>query len=312
MPRAGIAISENFGDLLEPGLRKIYTEQHEALPEMRPMLFNVQSSSTSYEKDSSVGSFGDMEVFKGTVAYDDVSQGYDVTYTHVQLTKGFKVERALFDDDLYNIISRKPRGLAIAANRTMEKYAASVFNNAFSGSGSLTVDGVTVLSNTEGQALCSTAHPYSPDDSTTQSNSGTSAISPTAIEATRRAFATLKDDRGNLISVQPDLLLVPREREETAWEIIASKGKVDTAHNNANFHFGKYKLAVWDYLTDSTDWFMIDSSMMKMYLNWFDRVSLEFFKDKEFDTLISKFANYARCSYGWSDWRWVYGHNVAD
>jgi hypothetical protein len=311
MARAGLAISGNFGDLLEPGLRKIYTDQYEMLPEMRPLLFNVQPANTSYEKDSSVGSFSDMEVFKGTIQYDDVEQGYDVTYRHIQLAKGFRVERALFDDDLYNVIARKPRGLAIAANRTFEKYSASVFNNAFTGSGTIVVDGVTVLSNTEGVSLCSTAHPYSPSDSTTQSNSGTSALSPASVEATRILMAALKDDRGNKISVQPDLILVPRNLEETGWEIISSKGKVDSAENNANFHFGKYKLAVWDYLTDSNNWFMIDQTMMRMYLNWFDRIPLEFFKDKDFDTLISKFANYARCSYGWSDWRWVYGHNVA-
>jgi hypothetical protein len=308
MPRAGIALSENFGDLLEPGLRKIYTEQYDMLPEMRPLLFNVQGSSTSYEKSSSVGSFGDMEVFKGTIQYDDVEQGYDVTYRHVQLAKGFKVERALFDDDLYNVIARKPRGLAISANRTFEKYAASIFNNAFTGSGTIVVDGETILSNSEGQALCSTAHPYSPSDSTTQSNYGTSALSPAAVEATRIAMAAIKDDKGQLISVMPDLILVPRALEETAWEIISSKGKVDSAENNANFHFGKYKLAVWDFMTDANDWFMIDSTMMRQYLNWFDRIPLEFYKDKEFDTLLSKFANYARCSFGFDDWRWCYGH----
>lgn len=312
MPRAGIAITENFGDLLEPGMRKIYTDQYAQVPEMRPMLYNVQPSSTSYEKDSDVGSLGDMEVFKGTVPYDDVGQGYDVTYTHIRLAKGFKVERDLFEDDLYNIIAKKPRGLSLSAARTFEKYSATPFNTAFSGSGTIVVDGVTVLSNTEGQALCSSSHPYSPDDATTQDNALSSAISPTAVETTRRAFRKFKDDRGNFITPNPDLLLVPVDREETAWEIISSKGKVDTSHNNANFHFGKYKLAVWDYLTDSTNWFMIDSLLMKMYLNWFDRIPLQFYKDKEFDTLIAKFANTARISYGWTSWEWIIGHSVAD
>ena len=124
-------------------------------------------------------------------------------------------------------------------------------------------------------------------------------------------MAGLKDDRGNLISVQPDLILVPRNLEETAWEIISSKGKVDSAENNANFHFGKYKLAVWDYLTDTNNYFVIDSAMAKMFLQWFDRIPLEFFQDKSFDTLIAKYAAYDRFSFGWSDWRWVYGQKVS-
>ncbi len=304
------AISENFGDLLEPGLRKIFSDQYKDIPEMRSLIYNVSSSSTSYEKDSSVGAFGDMPVFQGTIEYDDVYQGYDVTYTAAEFAKGFKIERKLYDDDLYNIISKKPRGLAVSARRTQEKYAASVFNDAFSGSGTIVVDGNNVLSNSESLSLCNNSH-TSTAISSTQDNLGTTALSATSVEAARVAMAAFKDDRGNLISVQPDLLLVPRNLEETAWEIISSKGKVDSAENNANFHYGKYKLGVWDYLTDSNNWFMIDSALAKMFLNWFDRIPLEFFQDKSFDTLISKFAGYARYSFGWSDWRFVYGQEVS-
>jgi hypothetical protein len=158
-------------------------------------------------------------------------------------------------DDLYNIISKKPRGLAIAAKRTMEKLGASVFNDAFTGTGSITVEGTTVLSNSEKLSLCNDAH-TSTATATTQDNSGTSALSATAVEATRILMAGYKDDKDNLISVQPDLILCPRNLEETAWEIISSKGKVDTAENNPNFHEGKYKLAVWDFLQKDSPYYV--------------------------------------------------------
>ena len=305
-----VAISENFADILEPGLRKVYSDQFQAPEEMRPLLFNVQPATTSYVKDSSVGAFGDMEVFKGTIPYDEVVQGYDVTYTDVQLAKGFKVERKLLDDDLYGIILRKPQGLALAAHRTFEKHGASVFNNSFSGSGTIVVDGITVLSHSEGLSLCNTGHTNN-RTSTTQSNSGTSARSATAVEATRKLMRKFKDDTDNFIVSSADLILTGIDGEEDFWEIIATKGKVDSAENNANFHFGKYKLAVWDYITSSKDWWMIDSTMMKMFLNWFDRIPLEFFQDRSSETLIAKFANYARVSFGFSSWEWIYGHDVA-
>ena len=305
------AISENFGDLLEPGLRKIFTDQYNELPSMLGALFNMQSTDSSYEKDSQVGSFSDFPTFEGQISYDEVYQGYDTTYRPAEFAMGFKVERKLFDDDLYNIIAKKPRGLAIAAKRSREKYGAQVFNNAFAGSGSLAINGVTVLSATEGVSLCNSSHPSSAPGVAVQSNAGSTALSATAVEATRLLMTQYADDRGNLISVMPDMILAPRNLEQTAYEIIASKGKVDSAENNENFLYGRYKLAVWDFLTDSNNWFMIDSSMMKQFLNWFDRVPLEFFKDKDFDTLISKFASYMRFSMGWSDWRWIYGHAVS-
>lgn len=304
------ASSENFGDLLEPGLRKIFTEQYNEIPSMLGALYNVQDSDTSYEKDSSVGNFDDFPAFQGQVSYDDVYQGYDVTYTHAEFSKGFKIERKLFDDDLYNVIAKKPSGLSRAAKRTREKYGAQTFNNAFSGSGTIVVNGVTVLNNTEAKSLCSTTH-TSTATSTTQSNSGTSVLSPTSVEATRILMAGFLDDRDNLISVVPNLMLLPRNLEQTGYEIIASKGKVDSAENNENFHYGKYQMAVWDFLTDTNNWFMIDASMMKDFLQWFDRIPLEFAQDKSFETYIAKYSAYMRFAFGWSDWRFIYGHNVS-
>lgn len=119
-----------------------------------------------------------------------------------------------------------------------------------------------------------------------------------------------KTNRDNNFTVTPDLLVVPVDLEQTAYEIINSKGKVDTAQNNVNFHFGKYKLVVWpNYLTSTTRWWMADSELMKMFLMWFDREPVQFFRDSDFETLTAKFAGYARYSFGWSDWRWVFGQN---
>lgn len=305
-------VNEIFGDLLEPGLRAIYTDQYEQLPQMRPMIFNVQIADTSYVKDSSVGGFGDTQPFQGSIAYDDVFQGLDVTYTHVQYAKGFKVERQLWDDDLYNAIVRKPKGLALSASRTQEKLGADIFNNSFTGSGTIVVSGTTVLNNTDGQSLCSSSHNSgSARLSTTFSNTGTSSLSATAVETTRRKMAAFKDDTNNLISVNPDCIVVPRALEETAWQIISTRGEVASSNNNANFHYGRYKLAVWDFLTNAKNWWLMDSYMAMEFLFWYDRIPLEFFQDKDFDTLVAKFANYWRASWGWSDWRFIFGHNVS-
>ena len=302
------ATSANFGDLLEPGLRKIFDEQYKEIPGLLESTYNVQSSGTSYEKDSAIGSFSDFVDFgaAGSLSYDEVSQQYDTTYTHKEWAKGFAVQRKLFDDDLYGIINKKPRGLAIAARRTREKHAAGLFNNAFSGAPS-----ASGLTGGDALSLCNSAHTSATSGVGTQSNTGSTAISATSVEATRRLMTAFEDDRGELIAVNPDLLLVPRALEETAWEIIASKGKPNTANNNANFHFGKYQLGVWDYLSDSNNWFFIDSLMAQQFLMWFDRVTLEFNKDKDFDTLQARFSAYMRYSFGWSDWRFCYGHNVS-
>ena len=298
-------ISENWAALLEPGLRSIFEIQRAALAAESkiPMLYNVQTSSKAAEHNLGIGGFGDWVEYKGRIDYDGNERGFQTNYVHTEFVRGFKVERKLVDDDLYNIINPQPRGLALAAMRKREKDAASVFNNAFSSS---YVGGDAV-------ALCSASHPYSPSNATVQSNRGTTALSVDSVDTTRRLMRSYKDDRGELVPVNPDTILIPPALERTAWEIINTPLQPYTANNTANFNASKLnRVIVWDYLTDSNNWFLVDSMMAGMYLNWYDRVPMEFAMDPTSDfSLEARFRGYMRYSYGWDDWRWIYGHEVA-
>jgi len=297
----GVIASENFGYLLDPGLRKIFVDEYGKPEGHRESLFGIEKSSKAVEYDLGIGGTGDLIEFDGTIAYDDFRQQYRTSYTHKEWVKGMKIERKLVDDDLYSIINKRPAQLGVVAKRTMEKHASSVFNNAF---------GTSVFAGGDGLALCSSAHTWV-GVPTTVGNSGSTALSATAVEATRLLMRQFTDETGNILVSRADTLLVPPALEETAWEIVNASGKMDTADNNPNFNKGKYKIIVWDYLSDSNNWFGIDSTMAKMYLKWFQRVPTEFNKDKDFDTYISKWSVYTRYSYGFSDWPWIYGHNVA-
>jgi hypothetical protein len=298
-----MAIQEQWAELLEPGLREIFETQRTALAAMSkiPMLFNVTGSSKAQEHDLGMGGMSDWPEYEGAIEYDDQEQLWKVTYTHTEFAKGFKVERRLVDDDLYNVINRRPRALAISAERTREKDAASVFNNAFDSN----------FTGGDAVELCG-SHPYSPSNASTQSNAGTSAFSYASIVSTKQAMRAFEDDRGELVSVMPDTILVPPELEDEAVEILDAEAKPGTADNDANYVSKQgFQLVVWDYLTDANNWFMIDSALASLYLNWFNRVPMEFAMDPTSDfTLEARFRGYQRYSYGWSDWRFCFGHAV--
>lgn len=193
--------------------------------------------------------------------------------------------------------------MAISRARTREKTAASIFTGAFVGT-----DGPDSL------PLCSASHPYSPDDATTQSNAGSTALSATSVEATRRlGFTSIFNDRGEQLEVNYDSILCPVSLEETAWMIINSRGQVETANNNRNFHMGRYNLAMWPRLTDTNNWFMYDSTLCKKFLLWWDRIEDGIKQDKDTDTLVAKWYCYERYATTglWADWRPIYGHNVS-
>lgn len=297
------ATSSNFGDLLDPSFKKIFVDEYKAVPSMVNAIYNKQTSKKASEKFSGVGGFSDLEDFttSGTIAYDDVYQKYDKTLTHTEYAKGFLIQKRLYDDDQYGIMNQRPRALGLAAARTKEKHGMSIFNEAFT----------TTPSDGDAKPLCDDAHPSNAPGVSTQDNEGTTALSATAVGATRLLMADFRDDRGEKILVQPDALVIPRNLQDTAEEIVQSQGKVDTELNNVNVHQGKYKLYICDFLTDSNNWFMVDSRLMNMFLIWVNRIPLEFGQDKDFDTLVKKFSCYVRYSYGWTDWRFVYGQLVS-
>ena len=297
-----VQVSENFGDLLDARIKKIYTNEIDERIKlsMIPMLFGMESSTRAYEIVSGMGAMGDLQDFDGTISYDTVSQLYDKTFTFPEKALGFKVERKLYDDDLFGVMDRRPWGMAVSSDRTREKTGAGVFNGAFIGT-----DGPDDL------PLCSASHPYSPDDATTQSNAGATAMSAVSIEATRRlGHTSVFNDRGELLSINYDTILCTVANEETGYEVINSSGKVDTADNNKNFHKGRYNLATWDRLTDSNDWFMLDSQLCKKFLLWYDRVKDGIKMDQDSNTLVAMWYVYERYCASWADWRPIYGHAV--
>ena len=305
-----MAISEQWAYLLDPGIRAIFEAQRSALAaaSVIPQIFNVASSSKAVEYDLGVGGMGDFQKYEGVIEYDDVEQLWRPSYTHEEYVKGFKVERKLVDDDMYNVINKRPSAFAVAAMRTREKHAAGVFNYAFTATGYNGADGVS---------LCDGSHPYSPSNASVQDNEGTTALSYAAVVSTRELMRAYVDDRGELVPVNPDVLLVPPELEGTANEVLntmrgPNSQQPGTGNYAANLAQDRgIRLVVCDYLTDANNWFLIDSQLAKLYLNWFDRVPLEIALDPTSDfSLEARWRGYMRYCYGWSDWRFVYGHAV--
>ena len=287
----------NFGDLLEPGLRKIFDDRYKEIPEVFSSIFHVNNSKIDVERDSAVTGFGLLTVTAegASIPYEDPIQMYDVSYVHLKYTKGFKVSEELVEDDRYNVIRKKPAALARSARRTAEFLGAQVFNNAFS-------------SGTGGDAkyLCSREHPRA-DGGTAQANASGSGITLTEVNLNTGLLAMRGqlDDKGMKIGVKSSILLVPPALHKTAVEITRSSKRSGTADNDMNFYSGMFKIVDWDWLSSSTAWFLLDSDVHQ--LEWFWRIRPEFKQDNSFDTGMALFKTRMRSSRGWSDWRGVWG-----
>lgn len=301
-------VSGSFGDLIDPVFKDIVDEEYPQLPDMIGDVYTMSDQGLRGDstKWSMVGTLPDWNEFTGSVDYAAISQGYDTTATHLEFAQGVQVERKLFDDDRWDIMSERPRAMIASANRTRQKDAASVFNNAFSYDTRFYV-------NSEGVATCSNSHTTTSGASTASGfdNLATAALSATAVTAARIQFAGFRDDQGEKIDLMPDELWYSENLFEQAEEIVRAMGKVDTAENNPNVHEGKFALKQWNRITDANNWFMCDSAQRRKSCYWIDRIAMEFAMIEDFDTLIAKWRGYMRYSFGVTNWRWVLGSQVS-
>ena len=300
------ATTSQFGDLLDMRVTKVYDDEYEQLfNQDNPLdiLYKVEDTKRAYDIETQVGAFGDIGQFTGTIGYDEVYQGYDTQYNVVEFAGGFKAQRLLIDTDQFNVIEDKAKALGEAAWRSIAKDAMNTFINSF------TVAMPGPGGTGDALSLCNNSH-TSTAVTNTFDNLYTTALSATQVETIRQAFMRTRNDRNDIISIIPDLLVVPPELQQTAYEIIASSGKVDTANNNANFLMGKYKVYSSPWLTSSTDWFMVSTAHMKRWLKWKWLTKPEFGRDVDFDTLLRKYYVYFARAKGWSDWRFIIGSDV--
>jgi phage major head subunit gpT-like protein len=291
-----------FNSLLTEGLRKVYYDQYKAKELMYPSLFSVESSKKKTETDQSIAGVGMLTAKAEGVGidYENMAEGYSTSYTHTAYAKGLRFTRELIDDELYGVMKNRTKALARSTWYRKEYDASTLFNNAAV---------TTTFTGGDGVALLSTAHPYANYiGGGTQANTPAVAsdLSLASLEAAITAFRKIKDDTGLLIAMKPSILLVPPELEFDANEIINSTLKPYTADNDVNYFKGRLQVKVWDFLTDSDSWFVLADKSDGAPI-WFNRVAVEFDSDGDFDTKDLKVSAYTRYSFGFSDWRWVYG-----
>lgn len=299
--------SVNFPDVLRPEWEEIFVEEYEQLPSKKDDFYGApDTSDKDIMKWSEVGTLADFPAFGGSIEYQSQSQGYDTTATHIEFASGCQCERKLFDDDQWHVFNQRPAALGAAAARTREKHAARILNNAFT-------NDTYFYNNTEGVSLCNNAHTTTSGASTANGfdNLLTASMTAVGVATGRIQMVGFRGDQAERISVIPDQLWYPPDLYEHAYEIISAAGKVDTANNNPNVHQGKYTGHEWNYLTDTNNWFMIDSRTKNRMFHWVDRIALEYGMIEDFDTLVAKFRAYMRYSNAWTDWRCILGFQVS-
>jgi hypothetical protein len=291
-------------DLLLPGLRGI-EGKYEMIPSQYDKVFTKHDSKLALERTAEMRYLGlaQLKTEGGQTSFDNnAGERYIYNQEHNEIALGYAITRKAIDDNLYKTQFHPSNlGLIESFHQTKEIYGANVLNTAQTYNASV---------NGDGAALCSTAHPI---DGGTIANTPVTQVDlneSTLLNAMIGIRTNFRDQAGLKIFARGRKLIVPPQLEPVAIRLTKTELRPGTADNDVNaIHTTAGGLPegymVMDFLTSPYAWFLLTNIDGLSYM---ERIKFESDMQVDFvtDNLLVK--GYERYSFGYYNWRSIYGN----
>ncbi len=286
---------------LEPGLNALFGLEYKQYVNEAAEIFDTESSDRAFEEEVMLSGFGNAAVKpEGQgVQYDDAQETFTARYTNETIALAFAITEEAIEDNLYDrLASRYTKALARSMANTKQVKAANVLNNAFDSN----------FTFGDGVELCSAVHPIVAG--TFKNELSTAAdLNETSLEQALIDIAAMTDERGLKIAAKGVKMIIPSALQFTAERLMKSNQRVGTSDNDVNA-LGSMGMipqgyVVNNYLTD-TDAFFIKTDVSNG-LKHFQRSAISTKMEGDFETGNVKYKARERYSFGFSDWRGIFG-----
>ena len=287
---------------LVPGLHALFGLEYDSYENQHEEIFDTESSERAFEEEVMLSGFGEAPT-KGegaAVVYDTAQESFTSRYSHETIALAFALTEEAIEDNLYDTLSsRYTRALARSMNTTKQVKAANVLNNAFNSS----------FVRGDGKELCATDHPTVGNIDLRNELSTAADLNETSLEQALIDIADFKDERGLKINAQATKLIIPPALQFVADRLMESPGRVSTSDNDINAirNMGMVPqgYVVNNYLTD-TDAFFLKTDVPNG-LKHFVRTPVQTSMEGDFETGNVRYKARERYSFGFSDWRGIFG-----
>ncbi len=286
---------------LEPGLNALFGLEYKNYANEHAAIFDTENSDRAFEEEVMLSGFGNAGVKPegSSVNYDAATETFTARYTHETLALAFSITEEAIEDNLYDrLASRYTKALARSMANAKQVKAANVLNRGFNSS----------YTGGDGLELFSTAHVIV--SGTEQNELSTAAdLNETSLEQAMIDIAALTDERGLKIAAQGSKMIVPSALQFTAERLLKSVGRTGTADNDisavVSMNVIPQGYVVNHYLTDTDAWFI--KTDVPNGLKHFVRAPIKTAMEGDFETGNVRYKARERYSFGWSDWRGVFG-----
>tara|TARA_R100001086_G_scaffold83482_1_gene40805 strand:- start:3509 stop:4417 length:909 start_codon:yes stop_codon:yes gene_type:complete len=287
---------------LVPGLHALFGLEYERYAAEYEEVFDTESSERAFEEEVMLTGFGEAPVKSegAGVSYDTAQESFTARYTHETIALAFSLTEEAIEDNLYDTLSsRYTRALARSMMQTKNIKGANILNRAFNSS---FVGG-------DGVELCSTAHPTVSNETQRNELSTAADLNETSLEQSLIDIGAFEDERGLKINAQARKLIIPSALQFVADRLLQSPGRVGTADNDINAlrNMGMIPegYVVNHFLTD-TDAFFLKTDVPNG-LKHFVRTPVSTNMEGDFETGNVRYKARERYSFGFSDWRGIFG-----
>ena len=286
---------------LEPGLNALFGLEYKNYANEHTQIFDQENSDRAFEEEVMLSGFGNASVKPegSSVNYDAAQETFTARYTHETLALAFSITEEAIEDNLYDrLASRYTKALARSMANAKQVKAANVLNRGFNSS----------YTGGDGLELFSTAHVIV--SGTEQNELSTAAdLNETSLEQAMIDIAALTDERGLKIAAQGRKMIIPSALQFTAERLLKSVGRTGTADNDisavVSMNVIPQGYVVNHYLTDTDAWFI--KTDVPNGLKHFVRAPIKTAMEGDFETGNVRYKARERYSFGWSDWRGVFG-----
>ena len=285
---------------LEPGLNALFGLEYKNYANAHAEIFDTENSDRAFEEEVMLSGFANASVKPegSSVNYDAAQETYSARYTHETLALAFAITEEAIEDNLYDrLASRYTKALARSMANTKQVKAANVLNNAFG-----TANGG------DGKELCATDHPIVAG---TVRNELTVAadLNETSLEQSLIDIAAMTDERGLKIAAKGVKMIIPSALQFTAERLMKSSLRTGTADNDTNAVVSMGMIpqgyAVNHYLTDTNAFFI--KTDVPNGLKHFVRAPMKTAMEGDFETGNVRYKARERYSFGFSDFRGIFG-----
>ena len=290
-------------DLLLPGLRGV-EGKYEMIPSQYDKIFTKHDSKMALERTAEMRFLGlaQLKTEGGQTAFDNgAGERFVYNQEHTEIALGYAITRKAIDDNLYKTqFAPSNLGLIESFQQTKEIYGANLLNTAQTYNSSIGGDG---------QALCSSSHPIDGGTVANQPSTQVDLNESTLLNSMIAIRTNFKDQAGLKVFARGRKLIVPPQLEPVAIRLTKTELRPGTADNDVNAIMMTAgglpeSYMVNDFLTSAYAWFLLTNIDGLSYM---ERVKFETDMQVDFvtDNLLVK--GYERYSFGYYNWRSIYG-----